>query len=116
MLRLMADAKCEVRVRCEWAFVDGFVVIMKLQPADLHQRLTFTFEGEEALRPILRNVRGRKFETRNVPGGRRVVPSSGEDERGRCSRTRKDSSTSTGNRSKFEGRMRRATRRRRSRS
>ena len=48
-MRLIADAKCDVRVRRGSVFEDSFAAIMRLQPEDLHKRLTVTFESEEAL-------------------------------------------------------------------
>ena len=47
-MRLIADAKCDVRVRRGSIFEDSFAEIMRLRPVDLHKRLTVTFEGEQA--------------------------------------------------------------------
>ena len=48
-MRLIVDAKCDVRVHRGSVFEDSFAAIMRLQPEDLHKRLSVTFEGEEAL-------------------------------------------------------------------
>ena len=46
---LIADAKCDVRVRRGWVFEDSFAAIMRLRPEDLRKRLMVKFEGEDAL-------------------------------------------------------------------
>ena len=33
-MRLITEAKCEVRVRREWVFEDSFAAIMRLRPSD----------------------------------------------------------------------------------
>ena len=48
-MRLIADAKCDVRVRRGWVFEDSFAAIMRLRPEDLRKRLMVKFEGEDAL-------------------------------------------------------------------
>jgi len=48
-MRLIADAKCDMRVRRRWVFEDRFTAIMRLQPEDLSKRLMVKFEGEDAL-------------------------------------------------------------------
>jgi E3 ubiquitin-protein ligase NEDD4 len=48
-MRLVADAKCDVRVRRGWVFEDSFAAIMRLRPEDLRKRLMVKFEGEDAL-------------------------------------------------------------------
>ena len=48
-MRLVADAKCDVRVRRGWVFEDSFAAIMRLRPDDLRKRLMVKFEGEDAL-------------------------------------------------------------------
>ena len=48
-MRLVADAKCDVRVRRAWVFEDSFTAIMRLRPEDLRKRLMVKFEGEDAL-------------------------------------------------------------------
>jgi E3 ubiquitin-protein ligase NEDD4 len=48
-MRLIADAKCDVRVRRGWVFEDSFAAIMRLRPDDLRKRLMVKFEGEDAL-------------------------------------------------------------------
>ncbi|KAN0132216.1 hypothetical protein V8E53_009982 [Lactarius tabidus] len=48
-MRLIADAKCDVRVRCGWVFEDSFAAIMRVRPEDLRKRLMVKFEGEDAL-------------------------------------------------------------------
>ena len=48
-MRLIADAKCDVRVRRGWVFEDSFSAIMRLRPDDLRKRLMVKFEGEDAL-------------------------------------------------------------------
>ncbi|KAI9454451.1 HECT-domain-containing protein [Lactarius psammicola] len=48
-MRLIADAKCDVRVRRGWVFEDSFSAIMRLRPEDLRKRLMVKFEGEDAL-------------------------------------------------------------------
>ena len=48
-MRLIADAKCDVRVRRGWVFEDSFAAIMRLRPEDLCKRLMVKFEGEHAL-------------------------------------------------------------------
>jgi E3 ubiquitin-protein ligase NEDD4 len=48
-MRLVADAKCEVRVRCGWVFEDSLAAIMRLRPEDLRKRRVVKFEGEDAL-------------------------------------------------------------------
>ncbi|KAI0294622.1 hypothetical protein B0F90DRAFT_1890995, partial [Multifurca ochricompacta] len=48
-MRLIADAKCDVRVRRGWVFEDSFTAVMRLRPEDLRKRLMVKFEGEDAL-------------------------------------------------------------------
>ena len=48
-MRLIADAKCDVRVRRGWVFEDSFAAVMRLRPEDLRKRLMVKFEGEDAL-------------------------------------------------------------------
>ncbi len=48
-MRLVADSKCDVRVRRGWVFEDSFSAIMRLRPEDLRKRLMVKFEGEDAL-------------------------------------------------------------------
>jgi E3 ubiquitin-protein ligase NEDD4 len=48
-MRLVADAKCDVRVRRGWVFEDSFAAIMRVRPEDLRKRLMVKFEGEDAL-------------------------------------------------------------------
>ncbi|KAI9449104.1 hypothetical protein BJY52DRAFT_1308938, partial [Lactarius psammicola] len=48
-MRLITDAKCDVRVRRWWVFGDTLVVIMRLRPEGLRKRLMAKFEGEDAL-------------------------------------------------------------------
>jgi E3 ubiquitin-protein ligase NEDD4 len=48
-MRVIADAKCDVRVRRGWVFEDSFTAIMRLRPDDLRKRLMVKFEGEDAL-------------------------------------------------------------------
>jgi E3 ubiquitin-protein ligase NEDD4 len=48
-MRLIADAKCDVRVRRGWVFEDSFAAIMRVRPEDLRKRLMVKFEGEDAL-------------------------------------------------------------------
>ena len=48
-MRLIADAKCDVRVRRGWVFEDSFAAIMRLRREDLRKRLMVKFEGEDAL-------------------------------------------------------------------
>jgi len=48
-MRLIADAKCDVRVRRGSVFEDSFTAIMRLRPDDLRKRLMVKFEGEDAL-------------------------------------------------------------------
>ena len=48
-MRLIADAKCDVRVRRGWVFEDSFAAIMRLRTEDLRKRFMVRFEGEDAL-------------------------------------------------------------------
>jgi E3 ubiquitin-protein ligase NEDD4 len=48
-MRVIADAKCDVRVRRGWVFEDSFAAIMRFRPDDLRKRLMVKFEGEDAL-------------------------------------------------------------------
>ncbi len=48
-MRLIADVKCDVRVRRGWVFEDNFAAIMCLRLEDLRKRLMVGFEGEDAL-------------------------------------------------------------------
>ncbi|KAH9989537.1 hypothetical protein BJV77DRAFT_1016981 [Russula vinacea] len=48
-MRVIADAKCDVRVRRGWVFEDSFASIMRFRPDDLRKRLMVKFEGEDAL-------------------------------------------------------------------
>jgi len=48
-MRVIADAKCDVRVRRGWVFEDSFTAVMRLRPEDLRKRLMVKFEGEDAL-------------------------------------------------------------------
>ncbi|KAI0030488.1 hypothetical protein K488DRAFT_54121, partial [Vararia minispora EC-137] len=48
-LRLVTDAKAEVRVRRGWVFEDSFAAVMRLRPEDLKKRLMVRFEGEDGL-------------------------------------------------------------------
>ena len=48
-LRLVNDAKAEVRVRRGWVFEDSFAAVMRLRPEDLKKRLMVRFEGEDGL-------------------------------------------------------------------
>jgi E3 ubiquitin-protein ligase NEDD4 len=48
-MRVITDAKCDVRVRRGWVFEDSFTAIMRLRPDDLRKRLMVKFEGEDAL-------------------------------------------------------------------
>jgi E3 ubiquitin-protein ligase NEDD4 len=48
-MRMIADAKCDVRVRRGWVFEDSFASVMRLRPEDLRKRLMVKFEGEDAL-------------------------------------------------------------------
>ncbi len=48
-MRLIADAKCDVRVRRGWVFEDSFAAITRIPPGDLRKRLMVKFEGEDAL-------------------------------------------------------------------
>ena len=47
-MRVIADAKCDVRVRRRWVFEDCFTTIMRLRLEDLCKRLMVKFEGEDA--------------------------------------------------------------------
>jgi E3 ubiquitin-protein ligase NEDD4 len=48
-MRLVADAKGDVRVRRGWVFGDSFAAIMRFRLEDLRKRLMVKFEGEDAL-------------------------------------------------------------------
>ncbi|KAI9508971.1 hypothetical protein F5148DRAFT_822211 [Russula earlei] len=48
-MRVIADAKCDVRVRRSCVFEDSFASVMRLRPEDLRKRLMVKFEGEDAL-------------------------------------------------------------------
>jgi len=46
---LIANAKCDVRVRHGWVFEDNFAAIMRLRLEDLRKRLMVRFGGEDTL-------------------------------------------------------------------
>ena len=48
-MRLIANAKFDVRVRRGWVSEDNFVAIMRLRPEDLCKWLMVKLEGEDAL-------------------------------------------------------------------
>ena len=48
-MRVVADGKCDVRVRRGWVFEDSFAAIMRLKADDLRKRLMVKFEGEDGL-------------------------------------------------------------------
>ncbi|KAI0049149.1 HECT-domain-containing protein [Auriscalpium vulgare] len=48
-MRVVADSKCEVRVRRGWVFEDSFAAVMRLRPEDMRKRLMVKFDGEDGL-------------------------------------------------------------------
>jgi len=48
-MRLIAGAKCDVRVCRQWVFEDSFAAVMRLWPEDLRKRLIVRFESEDTL-------------------------------------------------------------------
>jgi len=48
-MRLIANAKCDVRVLGGWVFEDSFTATMGLQLEDLRKRLMVKFKGKDAL-------------------------------------------------------------------